>query len=214
MRLTSSKNRRTLIAIFIVLAIIAETGAYLMTTSRPQEQFFQVYVLGKNGLAADYYPQNDTDIHVATHVPWFVGVTNSMGKMEFVEMRIKLGNQSTAAPSDTSATPSSAPELTAFDRFLSDNETWEFAFVWSIMNATKNSGSTRILEVQVNNETYFPSDWSASNGYNFRVILELWVWQTDMNAFEFGWSSNGEQRTAWLQLWFNMTTPGPPPVSP
>ncbi|MGA2626680.1 MAG: DUF1616 domain-containing protein [Candidatus Bathyarchaeia archaeon] len=211
MRFTSLQNRRTLIAVFIVLAIIAETGVYVVNTPRPSEQFFQIYVLGKNRLAANYYPQNNTNLHVASNVPWFVGVTNSMGEVQFVEVRVKLGNQSTTAPSDTSATPSSAPELTAFDRFLSDNETWEFPFVWSIMNATSNSGSTQILMVQVNNETYHVSDWSASNGYNFRLILELWVWQPGMNSFEFGWSSNGEPRTAWLQLWFNMTNPSPPP---
>jgi hypothetical protein len=124
---------------------------------------------------------------------------------------LKLGNETTTPPNDTSNTPSSAPELTAFDRFLANNETWEFPFVWSITNATTTAGSIHILSIQINNETYQIPNWFATNGYDFRLILELWVWQTNTNTLTFGWNSNGGHRTAWLQVWFNMTTPIPPP---
>jgi hypothetical protein len=211
MRFTSSQNKRTLIAVFIVLIVIAETAAYVATTPRPQERFFQFYVLGPNRFASNYYPQNNPNLGLASLVSWYVGVTNLMGNVQLVEIRLKLGNETTTPPNDTSNTPSSAPELIAFDRFLMDNETWEFPFVWSITNATTTAGSIHILRIQINNETYKISDWSANNGYNFRLILELWVWQTNTNMLTFGWNSNGEHRTAWLQLWFNMTTPTPPP---
>ena len=210
MKLTSTQNKRTLIAIFIALIVITETAAFVTTTPVPQEQFFQFYVLGSNRLAADYYPQNDTNLRVASSVSWYLGVTNFMGNVQLVEVRLKLANETATAPNDTSYTPSSAPELIAFDRFLMNNETWEFPFVWSITNATTTNGSTRILTARINNETYEISNWSASGGYDFRVIFELWVWQTSTNTFGFGWSSNGERRTAWLQLWFNMTNTSSP----
>ena len=209
MKFMPSQNRRTLIAVFLLLVMITETSAYLATTPRQREQFFEFYVLGSNRLAVNYYPQNDTNLRLASPISWYVGVTNLMGNTQLVEVRVKLGNETTIPPNDTSDTPSSAPELISFDRFLSDNETWEFPFVWSISNATATSRSIRILTVQINNETYEVSSWSAANGYNFRVILELWVWQTDTNTFEFGWNSNGEYRTSWLQLWFNLPNPSP-----
>jgi len=214
MRLKSTQNKRTLIAIFIVLIVIAETAAFVATTPRPHEQFFQFYVLGSNGLAADYYPQNNPNLHVASPVSWYVGVTNFMGNVQLVEIRLKLGNETTIPPNDTTDTPASAPELVAFDRALMDNETWEFPFVWSITNATTTAGSIRILRIQINNETYQISNWSATDGYDFRLILELWAWQTNTDMFTFGWNSNGEYRTAWLQLWFNMTISTPPPPPP
>lgn len=212
MKFTSSQNKRTLIAVFVALIIIAETVALVVTTPRPQERFFQFYVLGSNRLVADYFPQNNPNIYLASSVSWYVGVTNFMGNIQLVEIRLKLGNDTTLAPNDSSYAPSSAPDLIAFDRFLVDNETWEFPFVWSITNATSTAGSMRIVTARINNETYQIPDWSATNGLNFRIILELWVWQTNTNAFEFGWSSNGERRTAWLQIWFNMTNPSSPPV--
>jgi hypothetical protein len=211
MRFTSSQNKRTLIAVFVVLIVIAETAAFVATTPRPQERFFQFYVLGSNRLAAGYYPRNNANLHVASQISWYLGVTNSMGNVQLVEVRFKLGNETTNPPNDTSGIPSPAPGLIAFDRFLMDNETWEFPFAWSVTNATTSAGSTRILTVQINNATYQISGWSATNGYNFRMILELWVWQTNTNEFEFGWNSGGEHRTAWLQLWFNMTNITPPP---
>ena len=67
-------------------------------------------------------------------------------------------------------------------------------------------GSTRVITLQINNETYQIQDWSASNGHNLPLIFELWTWQTDANAFEFGWTASGEHRVAWLQVWFNMTS--------
>jgi hypothetical protein len=209
MKFKSTQNKRTIIAVFIVLLIILETTMLLATTPPPEERFLQFYVLGSNGLAADYYPQNNPNLHVNSPISWYVAVTNFMGNVQLVEIRVKLANETISPPDN--ATPSSASELIAFDQFILNNGTWQFPFVWSITNATTAAGSVHILEIQVNNETFQISNWSANNGYNFRLILELWVWQTNTNMLTFGWNSNGEYRTAWLELWFNMTTPTPPP---
>jgi hypothetical protein len=209
MRSKIRENRRTLVAVFILLIILAETGVYVALTPRPQEEFFQLYVLGRNRLAGDYYPLNNPNLRVGSNMSWYVGVTNFMGTVQLVEIRLRLGNETATTPNDTTGTPSSAFELLAYDRALMDNETWELPFAWSIANATKTADSTRIAIVQINNQLYQLSDWSAVNGYNFRLILELWVWQTNTNTFEYGWSNGVERRTAWLQIWFNMTNAGP-----
>ena len=116
-----------------------------------------------------------------------------MANVQLVEIRVKLANETISPPDN--ATPSSAPELIAFDQFILDNGTRQFPFVWSIINATTAAGSVHILRIQVNNETYQISNWSANDGYNFRLILELWVWQTNLNMLTFGWNSNGAYHT-------------------
>ncbi len=58
----SSTNRRTLLVVFITCLVILEALAYVVTTPRPQEQFFQVYLLGSNRMATNYYPNNDSNI--------------------------------------------------------------------------------------------------------------------------------------------------------
>jgi hypothetical protein len=200
-------NKRTVIVLFITLLIVFELTAYVVTTPRPTEQFFQVYILSADHTAAGYYPNNDTNMRIGESITWYLGVTDNMGTMQLVSVRIKPSNATIKPPDDNLGVESPAPVITDFARFLQNNETWQTPLVWSISNATLTSGSTRILNLEINNETYQISDWSARNGYNFRLIFELWTWQTDSNAFVFGWNANGEHRIAWLQVWFNMTNP-------
>jgi len=203
----SRQNRRDLIVVFIALLFVFEMIAYVATTPRPREQFFQIYVLGANDMAADYYPNNDPNIRLGDSVQWYLGVTDFMGTVQFVAIRVKLGNRIIAPPDDQQALPSPAPLVAEFKRFIQNNETWEIPFVWSISNAVAADGSTRILELQINNETYSVEDSSALNGYNFPLIFELWTWETDLGDLQFVWQTAGEHRVAWLQVWFNMTTP-------
>ena len=210
MSFTYSQNRRTLIAVFITLLVVCEMVAYVTITPRPREQFFQLYLLGSKHMAADYYPNNDTDIRIGEPVTWYLGVTDNMGSVQLVSIRVKIGNQTIKPPDDQQALKSPAPVVTQYTRFVQDNETWETPFVWSISDAeVLSDNATRIHALQINGETYQIQDSSASNGHNFRLIFELWTWQTDANAFQFGWTTSDEHRVAWLQVWFNMTSPRP-----
>jgi uncharacterized membrane protein len=201
----TSQNSRNLLVIFIIFLIIFEMIAYVATTPRPREQFFQFYVLGANHLAADYYPSNDSNIHLGQPVKWYIGVTDLMGSMQLVAVRVKLGNETISAPNDTQAQPSPAPLVTELTRFIQDNETWEFPFVWRISNISSADHSTRILDLQINNQTLSMQSPSAKDGNNFRLIFELWTWNVDTAGFEFGWRTATEHRVAWLQVWFNVT---------
>ena len=214
MKFRSPVNRASLIGVFIILVILCETGAYLATTPRATEHFFEFYLLGRNGIMTAYYPQGGSNLRVGRNVEWTVGVQNYMGSVQLVEIRVKLANETINAPDDVNYTPSSAPELVTFDQFILDNGTWQFPFAWRISNATLTGESIRILALEVNNQTYQIADWSAEKGYNFRLIFELWTWQTESSAFIFDFGSNGGHRTAWLQMWFNLTNTQPmPPVS-
>jgi hypothetical protein len=202
----SSTNRRNLLAIFITLLVVFEAFVYVATTPRPQEQFFQVYLLGASRMAAGYYPNNDSNIRIGERVSWYLGVTNLMGSVQLVALRVKLGNSTISPPNDVQASPSPAPFVTEFSRFLQNNETWEFPVGWQILNTSTAQGSARILALQINDQTILLTEPSARNGYNFRFIIELWTWNTDTANFQFGWFTPNEHRVAWLQVWFNATS--------
>jgi uncharacterized membrane protein len=200
-----TQNRRNLLVIFVIFLIAFEMIAYVATTPRPREQFFQFYVLGAHHLAADYYPNNDSNIQVGQLVKWYIGVTDLIGSMQLVAVRVKLGNETISAPNDTQSQPSPAPLVTEFMRFIQDNETWAFPFVWRISNISTVDRSTRILQLEINNQTLSVRSSSARDGNNFRLIFELWTWNLDTSDFEFGWRTTTEHRVAWLQIWFNVT---------
>jgi hypothetical protein len=191
--------------VFFTSLIVFEMIAYVAVTPRPREQFFQLYVLGANRLLSDYYPNGDPNIRRGELVRWYVGVTDFMGTVQLVALQVKLGNQTINPPNDVEAQPSPAPLVAEFWRFIQDNETWEMPFFWQIVNAETVAGSTRLLEMQIGNETYQVPNLTAVDGNNFRVILELWTWEPSSGTLQFGWLSDHEQRVAWVQVWFNMT---------
>lgn len=202
------QSRRNFLVVFITLLIVFEMIAYVATSPRPREQFFQFYVLGANRMAANYYPNNDSNIRLGEPVRWYVGVTNLMGNVQLVSIRVKLGNETISPPNDTQGLSSPAPLIAEFMRSIQDNKTWELPIVWRLLNVSSVEGSTRILGLQINNQSFLVQDSSARDGYNFRLIFELWTWNVDSGALEFGWWQATDHRVAWLQLWFNATSAG------
>jgi hypothetical protein len=204
----NTRSLRALLPIFVTLLILFEMAAYASTIVRSQEQFFQFYLLGANHSASDYYPDQDTNIRLGEPITWYVGATDNMGATEFVSIRVKVSNATIKAPNDLQALPSAAPAVAEFARFLQDNETLEIPFIWSLSNVSLYQGSVHILMLQINNETYQISDWSANNGYNFRLIFELWTWNVDTANYQIGWMSGDQHKIAWLHIWFNLVPGG------
>jgi len=209
MKFRVRERRKPLITVFVLLVVVFESIAFAASIPTPSQQLFQFYVLGPNELAAEYYPNsNNPNIGVDTTVTWYLGLTNNMGSVQLVAIRIELSNATMPSPKDAQL-ESPAPVITDFARFVQNNETWIVPFVWSITNSTSSDGSTHITGLRINNATYQLTNWSATKGNNFRIVFELWTWQIDDSAFEFGWIGNGQHQSAWLEVWFNMTTLGP-----
>jgi uncharacterized membrane protein len=198
--------RKTLLAIFLASLAIFTTLAYVATTPRPSEEFFQIYVLGDDHRLEHYYPNDNSTISPHTIVRWYVGATNSMASAQYAILEFKLGNASIPAPNENTATPSSAPILVQYDRVLLQNETWEFPFSWEIVGENQ-TGSAISLEVNVNGTTIKMPNPITQGGINFRIFIELWVYNPASNSVEFGWETGSQRRAAWLQVWFNATTP-------
>jgi len=202
---------RRLIAVFLTFLILFETVAIIATTPRPRSRFFEFYILGANGSAQDYYPNNSSFIQTDQPITWYLAVNNRMGSMQFIDIRVRLANQSLTAPNDTTLTPSSAPVVADFEQFILNNQTWEIPFIWQIRNfTTTTQGSSRILQLQIGNVTYsFQNAPTCVTSCSFRFIFELWTWNLESSQFQFAWWNGNEQQIAWLQLWFKLT-PGVP----
>jgi hypothetical protein len=201
-----SKRKITYAVIFIIVLL---TGVYLTTTPRPSDDFFQFFILGNNGLAADYFPNNSTGtINMGARDNWTLNVVNKFPNVQFVELVVKLGNLSSAAPNATLFKPADLPVITTFLAVLKPNATWQVPFDWNVSEGTPSSGYLPI-SLTINNEFYSTST-TALNGDNFRFFFELWSASTpNTNNLHFGWvgreGENPEPEAAWLQVYFNVT---------
>lgn len=199
-----SEDKKRALVVFVSAFMIFAMLAYVAVTPWPKEKFFQLYALGETRMAERYYPNNDPNIPTDTPIQWYLGTNNFMGSTQLAIVRAKLGNQTLASPNETEATPTPLPTLIEFRRVLQDNETWEFPFVWKITNTT-NVGNLTYLTLNINGIETYVEDVGAKDGYNYRLIFELWTLDTESNDIIFGWKASNERRAAWLQLWFNAT---------
>ena len=195
-----SEELRISMVVFIVVVLVASTVMYVGFT--PRERFFQIYVLGEDGKAERYYPNDDPNVKVGTPVRWFIGVQNSMGRAEYVSIRVKLGNETTLAPSSENCTAANLPTLVEYHKALTDGETWLFTFNWAISEISQE-GETTYITLDVNGDP-IASKIDVREGLSNRLIFELWSYNEASNDFEFGWTDIGEKRCAWVQMWFNI----------
>jgi len=199
-----SEDKKRALVVFVSAFMIFAMLAYMAVTPWPKEKFFQLYVLGETRMAERYYPNNNTNIPIDTPVKWYIGTTNFMGSTQLAIIRAKLGNQTLTPPNETAATSAPLPILIEFRRVLLDNETWEFPFIWKISNTT-DVGNLKYLTLNINDVETHIEDVGAKDGYNYRLIFELWTLDTESNDIIFGWKASNERRATWLQLWFNAT---------
>jgi uncharacterized membrane protein len=207
----SKQDLHYVIVFAIIATIVASSLTYVTLNPPPEEQFFASWVLGAQGMAADYYPNNNPNINPGIQVTWTLGVYNHMGSLQYVVLRVKLLNSTMEAPNDTTGQPSQAPTVLEFARVLVNNETWSIPFVWEIQNATAIQGTVTITGLSINQTTLAGQFASAYSGQNFRFVFELWHYDATTNQLSFTWTtSDGQLHAAWTQIWFS-TTPSATP---
>jgi len=195
------------ILIFVSATMIFSMLAYVSVTPRPREQFFQIYVLGETKMAERYYPNNDPNIPVGARVRWYLGATNFMGSTRYAVLKVKLSNSTIDPPNEKDKLPSPSPVLTEYHRVLINNETWQFPLAWKIDSVVKVADYYYLSQLTINERNVQPQLVYAKNGYNYRIIIELWTLDPVDKHLIFGWGTGTERKVAWLQIWFNATLP-------
>jgi uncharacterized membrane protein len=205
----SRKYLQYVIAFAIIATVVASTLAYVTLNPPPEEHFFASWILGSQGMAANYYPNNNPNIGLREEVRWTLGVYNHMGSLQYVVLRVKLLNSTMISPNDALDQPSTAPAILEFARVLVNNETWSIPFAWEMLNSTVTGGHVTITNLSINQTSLTGQFASAVSGYNFRFIFELWYYDTTTNNLAFSWRADGQVHSVWTQIWFNATQTQP-----
>jgi hypothetical protein len=196
------------LAIFLVLLLsltaIFSSATFLVTSPRPSQPFMGLGVYSPNGLEGYVIGANQT-VGVNQTLDWTVAVTNNMGTPQFTQVIVLLGNVTTATPNATSPA-SLVPEIGEMEQFVNDGATSNLNFTWAIQS-TNQTGGLVFLKLVINGQQ--PSDQfqiGAVSGQNFRLIFELWSFDSATQSFEYGYAGIGGTVGTWLQVWFNAST--------
>ena len=116
-RQDKDEEKMILVAVLSAIIIIAGLLVYVSLTPAPQENFVSIYLLNSEK-RAENYPELLVLDKNNTFLLW-VGVENSMSRIEYCTVKVKIANVS--APQDQQ------PEETAFrfERILPNREKWE-----------------------------------------------------------------------------------------
>lgn len=194
------------IAVFLISLVALSLLAFLTLYPLPSQPFLRISTLGSDMMAQHYYPSDNPNIRIGENVTWYAQVYNDMGSVGWVSVRLKLGNSTSEGPNDVNNTPSSLPTLLEFTKLVDNNYTWTFPISWVITNTSRAGNAIVINDMQIDNYTLSGLNVKAISGFDFRIILELWVFDTQISQFGFSWESQGSAHSAWNEVWFNATS--------
>ena len=194
---------RAFLGLFMSLLVISSSVVYVASEPRPRERFLSISTLGPNMMAEDYYPKNSSAIDVGETINWYLNVKNDMGNVEYVSVRVKLLNSTETIPDDSAHLPSPTNAIIEMEQVLSDDSVWVIPLTWTITEIDKKQGYTMVKSLEINNVLANDLNVASTDG-NFRMIIELWRYDTETGNFSFAWSSGLAQRSAWNQIWFSV----------
>jgi uncharacterized membrane protein len=188
------------LTVLLVSLIIYLSITYAVTTPRIDEEYFQMYILGKEKTADKYYPyENNRTIPLNTNVTWYIIVENYVRKPSLVLIKFKLGNSTTKTVDDSKFEPAEMPVIQEMTKVLLPDEKWVIVLTWKIVKIEK-----------INGLYYLTLDWNGTkipiydlgSKYLFRFVIELWTYNN--GKFILGWDSVQGRKIAWLQMWFEI----------
>jgi hypothetical protein len=132
-----------------------------------------------------------------------------MGSAEYVSVKVRLLN-STQSTHDNAflqtmvLQPSMKDSVYERNHMLANDSTWTFPLSWTIKQIDKTGNIVIIRNIIVNGTEIDGLNVQSQNGDDFRIVVELWRYDSEINDFVFGWNTELGKRTAWNQIWFNV----------
>jgi len=201
----SSKDYRYLLAFAAVTTLFTSCVAYAMLNPPRSEGFYAIWILGSNGLAEHYYPDDNPDLKLGEELNWTIGVQNHMGSPQFVLMRVRLLNSTLLSSAELAEKPSDVQPLLEFTRILLANETWSIPFEWTILDLVESESGLLITRISVNQVIFSGELATAISGINYRFVFELWFYDQTTGEVTFSHRIDDLEYSFWVQIWFNAT---------
>ncbi len=184
----------------LVLILVAAFPGLSVVFSFPEggEQFSELWVLGPGHMAEDY-PFN---VGEGREYSIYVGVGNRMDSSSFYNVRVKFRNQSEPFPNATAGTSSPLPTWYEDMVFVEEGGDWEIPLIFSFSGVSFSGNRCRVESLEINGFR-FDVDKSVlwdeeNNGFYFQLLIELWIYRVESDAFEF--------HNRFLGIWLNMTS--------
>jgi hypothetical protein len=160
--------------------------------------------LGSNMTADNYFPLGSSTIHLGDKIDWHIVISNQYDDAELISVRLKLLNHSDSGPNDSLQVPSSSPQVFEINQLIANNSTIALPLQWSVTDFVEDDNATIIRGLRINGFEADGLDVRNANGENYRIVIELWKYDPELNDFIFSWSTGAKERSVWNEIWFNL----------
>jgi hypothetical protein len=193
------------LVLLVSLSAIYSSAAYYATSKAPSQPYMAFGVYSNHALQ-EYISDDNFTIRPPQTTNWTLTVGNLMNVAQFAMVVVRLGNSTTQTPNST--TPAaSVPELIAMQLFLGIGETSKLNFTWTVQSVNQTGGLVFPSLLINGQQTSGQLQIGAASGRNFRLIFELWTFDTGRESFQYGYPGMaGSTVGEWLQVWFNTST--------
>jgi hypothetical protein len=196
------QNYKTLfIIVGLVGTMLFVTPTFATLASNVQlpneEKFSEIWVLGSNHTIGDY-PVN---VQANTDYKVVVGVANNLGSTSSYVIKVKFRNETDPPPGSTVEAQNALPTLTEYHVLLRNGEVWERQLTFSFLDVSNFEGQCRVGTLKIDAATCAvdkSASWNnESSGYYYQLFLELWIYDLDVQAFQYN--------DRYVSIWLNMT---------
>jgi len=180
------KFKLLLVSVGLILALVIASPAISGLISYPSgEQFSEFFLLGTERMA-EGYPHSIVPDQKYTV---YFGVGNHVGSLTYYLVNIKLLSDSERLP-DVDAEADSPSEVLQEYRFIvEDEQVYEKALTFSFSNTTISNNQLTVGNLQLNGENIKVDKvaiWNSTKSeYPYKLLLELWVYNSQSSGFEF-----------------------------
>jgi uncharacterized membrane protein len=182
MRLSDYKTIFVIVGLSGILLISSLTFTSFLSLPMGQP-FSEIYLLGSNHLFEDY-PSNVT---LGQSYQFYVDVGNHMTSSNYYLAHVKFTNDTTFLPDLVAGTPSPLPSLYEYRFLLPQNVTSEKTLNFSVSEGSISGNNSIINAISINGAGFnvnLPNEWDMQKeGFYYRLIVELWIYDTQSNSF-------------------------------
>ena len=184
--------------IIIVFILFPFPNSYL---NIDDSSFIALAVLGQDGLAEKYYPNDNLNVSKGKPIKWNIYLYNHMGEVQYVKIVVKILDNSVPPSNISGGTPSPSPVIFESSQVLLDNETLLMPFIWSVVNVERNEGILNISKIRIN-ENSLNVNITSNENEKLGIKFELWIYNISTKEFEFTLSKDNIEKSVWTQFWF------------
>lgn len=198
------RNKLIFSGIVVTIVFILIISLFVFFWPRSETKFFEIGLLGKDKLAKDYFPNNNSTIDLEDQINWYVYVHNHMSDNQNILLKIKLVNFTLTLPSDSQLINSEEYTFFEIPFSLLTDETQIIPIYWSLIEIDYDDEFVIIKRINLNDEM-IPLDNIISNNSFFRMIFELWVYNKETQRYESGWETGNEVSHAAVDMAFRIS---------